>query len=27
VGDVTLDQCLTFDEFPQWLEEQLKVKS
>ena len=27
VGDVTLDQCLTFDEFPQWLEEQLKDKS
>ena len=27
VGDVTLDQCLTFDEFPQWLEEQLREES
>ena len=24
VGDVNLDDCLTFDDFPQWLEEQLK---
>ena len=24
VGDVSLDDCLTFDDFPQWLEEQLK---
>ena len=24
VGDVLLDDCLTFDDFPQWLEEQLK---
>lgn len=27
VGDVRLDQCLSFDEFPQWLEEQLKENS
>ena len=24
VGDVSLDNCLTFDEFPQWLEDHLK---
>ena len=24
VGNVSLDDCLTFDDFPQWLEEQLK---
>lgn len=26
VGDVRIEDCLTFDEFPQWLEEQLKIE-
>ena len=27
VGEVTLDQCITLDEFPQWLDRQCIVKS
>jgi tRNA pseudouridine55 synthase len=26
VGDVRIEDCLTFDEFPQWLEEKLKIE-
>ena len=27
VGDVRIEDCLTFDEFPSWLEDQLNIKS